>query len=112
MTSPQKPAGRVISEFATDPDMAELVELFISELPARVNALNQAWNGKKVTELTRLSHQLKGASAGYGFPTIGQAAGTLEAGLKGLDAAAASIDGLAAQFKELVELCSRACQRR
>ena len=111
MPNPQKPDSRMVSEFADDPEMAELVELFITELPTRVAALHQAWVRKQVTDLTRISHQLKGASAGYGFPKIGHAAGTLEAGLKGLDASAASIEDLGAQFQQLIDLCSKAYQR-
>jgi len=110
MPSPNDPRARILSEFAADPDMAELVELFVTELPTRVAALNAAWSGKRLTDLTRLAHQLKGASAGYGFPAIGNAAGTLEAGLKQLDAATAqaSVERLAKEYRELVDLCGRA----
>ncbi len=114
MSSPQKPSGPIVSQFAADPEMAELVQLFLSELPARIAAMTTAWSGRQISDLTRMAHQLKGAGAGYGFPTIGAAAGTLESGLKKLDAASAqaSVDRLAAEFRALVDLCSRACQPR
>jgi HPt (histidine-containing phosphotransfer) domain-containing protein len=108
MTSPKR---RTVSEFANDPEMAELVELFVSEMPGRVSALQKAWAAKQVADLTRLSHQLKGASAGYGVPTIGTAAGSLESQLKRLDATAASIEGLSKQFQDLIDLCTSACAK-
>jgi len=113
MPSPGERPARMVSEFAADPEMAELVELFITELPARIAALHTAWDQRQLKELTRMAHQLKGASAGYGFPTIGTAAATLEAGLKRLDATSvqASVERLAGEFRELVELCGRACQK-
>jgi histidine phosphotransfer protein HptB len=111
MSSPRKPSPRMVSEFAADPEMAELVQLFISELPARVAALNQAWTTRQINDLKRLSHQLKGASAGYGFPALGQAAATLETQLKRLDAATPAVEALAGQFQELIDLCSRVCTK-
>src|ERR1044071_1634517 len=114
MPNPSTSSGRIVSEFAGDPEMAELVELFITELPGRVSALNAAWTGRQVTDLARMAHQLKGASAGYGFPMIGTAAATLESRLKQLDAATlpASVERLGAEFKALVDLCDRACRKR
>ena len=114
MPSPYEPAPRMNSEFATDPEMAEVVELFVTELPARIAAMSAAWKGRHLGDLARMAHQLKGAGAGYGFPTIGKAAGALEAGLKRLEAAnaAASVDRLAREFSELVELCGRACRTK
>ena len=109
MSTPQRP--RTVSEFANDPEMAELVELFVSEMPDRVSALQRAWGERQIPDLTRLSHQLKGASAGYGFPTIGQAAAVLEAELRRIGSAAAQVDSLARQFQELVDLCSSASSK-
>ena len=113
MPTPQKPGGPLSSQFAHDPEMAELVEMFVSELPARMEALGTAWSGKNIADLTRMAHQLKGASAGYGFPTIGEAAGTLEHGLKALNATAAqnAVESLAREYRALVDLCARACQK-
>jgi histidine phosphotransfer protein HptB len=113
MPSPNERSARLVSEFASDPDMAELVDLFVTELPTRVAALDAAWSGKRIPDLTRLAHQLKGAGAGYGFPTIGTAAGALESRLKQLDATGtqSSIERLAVEYRELLDLCARACQK-
>lgn len=111
MPTPERPSPRTVSEFANDPEMAELVQLFVSEMPARIEALRAAWTQKQLVNLTRLSHQLKGASAGYGFPTIGNAAARLETALKGLDSGPSDVEKLAAEFRELVDLCASACAR-
>ena len=107
-TDAQRPTLR--SQFATDPEMVELVQMFVTELPGRINALNSAWSEQRVSDLTRLAHQLKGASTGYGFPTIGQAAATLESRLRSMPGTP-SLEALAKEFRSLVDLCSRACVR-
>ena len=113
MRPSERPSGRIVSQFASDPDMAELVDIFITELPDRIASMNAAWNARKVPDLTRLAHQLRGASAGYGFPSIGAAAGALEEGLKQLHDPTTqdSVATLAAEFRDLLDLCRRACKR-
>ncbi len=68
----------ITSEFANDPDMSELVDLFLHELPARVRAASEAWISADFVTVQRLAHQLRGSSAGYGFPLLGVAAGRVE----------------------------------
>lgn len=94
----------IFSEFADDPDMTELVEAFVSELPRRVTALAECLEQQQLSELQRLAHQLKGASGGYGFPTLGEAAGRVESMLK----AGGGSETLRAGVEELISLCSRA----
>lgn len=97
------------SKFADDPEMSELVEMFVSELPQRTGALMDAFRTQQWETLQRISHQLKGASAGYGFPTIGVAAGNVEEVIKSgpiVDPGSAS--RLDETVKELVSLCQRA----
>ncbi len=97
------------SIYASDPDMAELVALFSSEMPSRVNAISEAWKTSDMTLLARLSHQLRGASAGYGFPTLGTAAGKLEDLIKASQPdAAARLGDIERQVRELIDLCRRA----
>jgi HPt (histidine-containing phosphotransfer) domain-containing protein len=100
---------RLVSEFAADPDMQELVGLFISELPDRVALLHSTWNQTQLDEVKRIAHQLKGASAGYGFPSIGAAAGKLEDALRASDSAnQSSLNSLKRDLDNLIELCNRA----
>src|SRR5689334_17049933 len=66
------------SDLSGDPEMAELIGLFLAELPKRVESLTQAWRAREFQAVGRLAHQLKGSSAGYGFPAIGTAAARVE----------------------------------
>ena len=111
MSSAPKPGpnGPIVSDFASDPEMGELVQLFVSELPQRVESLRDAWAHSQIDMLLRLAHQLRGASAGYGFPTIGRAAERLETDPRRVGAAGATpdLESIAAQFRDLVDLCNR-----
>ncbi|UCG32608.1 MAG: Hpt domain-containing protein [Phycisphaerales bacterium] len=68
----------IVSELASDPDMVELVEFFVHELPARAAALETCLAQGDYKQLVRLAHQLKGAAGGYGFPTITEKAAVVE----------------------------------
>lgn len=105
----ENPHPRLVSEFAGDPDMQELVDLFVSELPDRVARLQSTWSQIQLDEVKRLAHQLKGASAGYGFPAIGAAAGKLEDALRTSDAAnQLTLNSLKRDLDNLIDLCNRA----
>lgn len=110
MPAPSEHTPPLFSEFANDPDMQELVEMFVSELPERVDGIVSAFDGHKIDDLKRMAHQLKGAGGGYGFPTIGEAAGNLESSLGRLDdrGEASNVEQITSQVNELVKLCNRA----
>lgn len=91
------------SEFAGDPEMAELIEYFVSEMPRRVDAIGACLRDNRFEDLRRLAHQLKGASAGYGFGPIGDAARRLESDLD----SRAAVDRIRADVDQLVGLCQR-----
>ncbi len=94
------------STLAGDPDYAELIEMFVTELPDRVSAIEAAVSSSDSRRLRTIAHQLKGAAAGYGFEPIGDAAARVEAGI---DADAA--DGLAHVINDtqaLIDLCRSA----
>ena len=77
----------VRSEFADDPDMSEIVALFVRELPQRIAAMHSALAASNLEQLRLLAHQLKGAAGGYGFPKLGEAAAQIDQGIKdGCDA--------------------------
>jgi HPt (histidine-containing phosphotransfer) domain-containing protein len=95
---------RIVSEFADDPEMRELIELFVSELPERVSSLEAAWRDERVEEARRVAHQIKGASGGYGFPSLGEAAARLESAL---GSAEDDLSRARAQLDELIDLCHR-----
>lgn len=97
------------SEFAGDPDMVELLEMFLTELPQRIAAIDDAARAGRLSDLQRLAHQLKGASAGYGFPSIGEAAAKVEAGLKlPQPSPELTLAAVERSITELLTLCRRA----
>jgi CheY-like chemotaxis protein len=76
-------AAPIVSAFADDPDMTEVVERFVAALPTRVAEMQAAArNPDSADTLRRLAHQMKGAAGGYGFPQITTAAARVEEALK------------------------------
>ena len=92
------------SELADDPDMMELVELYVADMPERVAALEAHWSASEKENVRRLAHQLKGASSGYGFPSIGEVAKQLETALKDDETELAQV---ATEFDALITECNR-----
>lgn len=89
------------SALGADPDLGDLVDLFVEELPARMQTALQIAEQSNWSELARFAHQLKGAAGGYGFHQITPYATRLEAA-----ASDGSNDDLIRQtLSQLVELC-------
>ncbi len=101
--APQR--GPLRSEYADDPDMREIVEFFVNDLNARINSIREAFDRDDRARLKTLAHQLKGAAGGYGFPSIGQAAGAVERELLGHQA---DIANLGERVEDLINLCRSA----
>lgn len=95
----------LFSTLADDEDMMELVAFFVDELKHRVQSLESAFANGNADELKTLSHQLKGAAGGYGFPAITAVAAELEDELKKGER---SIGDLKSQVDALVNICRRA----
>ncbi len=106
MNHPSTPPLR--SEFADDPDMAEIIAEFVSELPDRARAIESSFREGENETLKRLAHQLAGASAGYGFPDLGKKARELEHAILSL-AAKAQGDQLE-RVRHLVDSLSAMCR--
>ena len=68
----------IFSPMSSDPNMADLVEEFVGQLRSRISSLEVAYAAADPESLARVAHQLKGASGGYGFDEIGEAAARLE----------------------------------
>ncbi len=105
-SSPTRP---LLSTFAGDPEMEELVSMFVNELPDRVAAIRSTFDTADFSSLRRLAHQLKGASAGYGFAPVGEAAGDLEAALTNLPHSTTEpeLKQITRLVNELTDLCQR-----
>ncbi|MEM1331248.1 MAG: Hpt domain-containing protein [Planctomycetota bacterium] len=105
MSDSQQGDAPLVSVYADDPDMAELVVEFVSELDDRVAALQTALDADDLVALRRMAHQLKGAGGGYGFPSITETASDLE---RACDNFSGDIAGVREGTQELIELCNRA----
>jgi HPt (histidine-containing phosphotransfer) domain-containing protein len=102
--SKRPPGDPIVSEFAADPDMVELVDEFLTELPERVHGITRAARENDLLRLATLSHQLKGAAGGYGFAVITDAARKLEK----LARDEQEIEQVREALDELSDLCRRA----
>ncbi|GAB6167189.1 hypothetical protein JCM19992_31890 [Thermostilla marina] len=92
------------STYGDDPDLGELVEMFVEEMPDRMRTLNEYYEAKDWEELRKVTHQLKGAAGSYGFEPITFAAAALEDCLR----RAPSEENVSALFESLIDLCRRA----
>lgn len=101
MLQTQLPA--VYSDLAADPDLVELVEMFVEEMPERVSRLVMTWEARDLAGLTRLAHQLKGSAGSYGFHDITPYAHQLEANLR----AGASEEEIARDLQTLIGICQQ-----
>ncbi|MFN7020297.1 MAG: Hpt domain-containing protein [Phycisphaerales bacterium] len=104
------------STFADDPDMRELVKLFVSELPSKLAEVLSALESEDLDGLRSRAHMLRGSCGGYGFAQIGAAAGRIESELIALSADGverdSSIQSVRKQVAELADLCRRATAAR
>ncbi len=94
----------ILSDYRDDPDMGELISEFVAGLSERVEKLEGLAESGDLAGIRTLAHQLKGASGGYGFDVIGQAAGRLEAACK----ASEELEQVQGELQELIQLCRRA----
>lgn len=93
------------SELASDPEMLELIELFVAEMPEKIQQLSNAWASADRQAIESLAHQLKGCSGGYGYGIVGAAASRLESAVKKPHD---DLKAIQREFDSLVDLCSRA----
>lgn len=91
----------VYSPLAADPDLGELVALFVEEMPERIAAMEACAYGRNWGQLGRIAHQLKGAAGGYGFDAITPEAARLERAVQ----EHRPEDQVLAALEELVRLC-------
>ena len=68
----------LISDFVDDPDMLEIIELFVDGLNDRIASILTAFKDRNFTTVSGIAHQLKGASGGYGYPSLSELAFDVE----------------------------------
>jgi len=104
-TSPDsKDLGPLISKLAGDPDLGELVDVFVDGLPDRLAAFQQHMAEGDLAALAEIAHQLKGTAGSFGFPVITEQAKLVEQSAKAAD----DLEALRRSVEELVVLCGRA----
>ena len=84
-------------------DLGELIEMFVQEMPERINALETQARSRDWQQLTRTAHQLKGAAGSYGFNVITPSAARLESATKD----GRQEEEILAALDELLDLCRR-----
>lgn len=90
----------------SDSDDVELIEMFLQELPVRIESLSNAADAGDFSHMNRLAHQLKGAAPGFGFDPIGEAAGMLEERLKTSNLEMVELEHIRDEFDRLMTECS------
>ncbi len=91
------------SDYGADPELADLVQQFVVEMPDRVGVLvdfaGQAdWHG-----LARAAHQMKGAAGSYGFHPLTPFAARLESACK----EGRAEESITELLCDLIEMCGR-----
>lgn len=103
MSKPDASSNLILSDFASDPDMAELIEMFVSEMPDKISAISECYQEQRLTELQTLAHQLKGSGAGYGFEPVTLIASQLESSLK----SHVDLEAIRTEVDSLIDICGR-----
>ncbi len=93
--------GEIIqSEFADDPDLAEIIDELVGALADKIEAMRQALENGHFEKLQRLAHQLKGAGGSYGYPLVTEASRVVE-----LAAKAGDVEGAGMSLNDLAAIC-------
>ncbi|MCE9606913.1 MAG: Hpt domain-containing protein [Planctomycetia bacterium] len=96
------PNTPLYSALGSDPDFADLVDLYVDEMPERIVQLQALFAAEKWDELRRSAHQIKGAAGSYGFPQLTPIAGRLEHALSTAQPEAE----IQANLEKLLALCA------
>ena len=94
----------ILSEFADDADMSELLKEFADGLSETCQNLRDGLEAGDIVAVRRIGHQLKGAGGGYGYPLVSEVGASLESAV---DQNGAIDDAVRARAEELIEVCRR-----
>lgn len=92
------------SPLSEDPDLRDIVEMFVDEMPDRTARFVERLNASDWEGLRRLSHQLKGAAGSYGFRPITDLAAEVEQAVR----TSCPEEKIRQLVDDLVSLCGRA----
>jgi HPt (histidine-containing phosphotransfer) domain-containing protein len=93
----------IYSTLAQDPDLSELIDLYVQEMPQKLEQLSRLLAEADVPGVGRLAHQLKGAAGSHGFHEITPYAVRLEHAAR----EQGDLDQIRAAAEELVGICRR-----
>ena len=103
MSQTAKETELLYSTLASDPDLNEIVAMFVDEMPERVDKLIEELKRNNLEGLQRVAHQLRGAAGSYGFHQLTPYASRVEdAAEKGEPE-----DRIREAVDELAEMCQR-----
>ncbi|MGD0897415.1 MAG: PAS domain S-box protein [Thermoguttaceae bacterium] len=98
--SPGRSEG-IASQFADDPQLADILPGFVERLPGQLEALCKALEEERLEDAERLAHRITGAGGSYGYPTLSEAARSLELAAKTQD-----VGGATAALAGVKEVCA------
>lgn len=78
MTPTNLSAEPIYSDLADDPDLGDIVRLYVDEMPGRIESLLNHFASFDWLGLAIEAHQLKGAAGSHGFHQLTPAAAALE----------------------------------
>ncbi len=97
------------SVYENDPDMGDIVVLFVQEMPERIGDLRDALEAMDYEAVQTIAHQLKGAAGGYGFEQLGDIAAVTERTLQSISSTSSYLDhgAVVAAVTPLLSACGR-----
>lgn len=104
MTQISRETEPLYSSFGDDPELEEILEMFVEEMSDRVAALLDRLHASDWEGLRRAAHQLKGAAGSYGFAPISLCAARVENAVR----QGAPEEQIRDAVDELVNICKRA----
>jgi HPt (histidine-containing phosphotransfer) domain-containing protein len=82
-----------------EPDvLAEVLQLFLQEVPPRIDRLRNAWASGNIQEVHRAAHSLKGSAGNIGARRLFTVCGQLDDRTGGAADTAALVDALGVEF--------------
>jgi len=103
MTSFPAIPDAIHSVLSKDPDLQNIVQLFVNEMPQRIQKLLAEYEQKDWERLSGTAHQLKGAAGSYGFGEVSPVAAHLEQAAK----SHTDENEILTTLNELVRICER-----
>jgi len=91
------------SSLGGDPELGEIVQMFVEAIPGRVATLLEQLEAADWEGVRRTAHQIKGAAGSYGFDPISPCAAKVENGVRRNEPEEQIRDAVDA----LVDLCNR-----